>query len=107
MASNSYKFNFPGFQNNIRAYRIRQIIEDRIKSNQKFNIKANIEMIQDTKDCLAEEILPKILKMVDKAGKSHLQYYDQLNKWDFIMSKNSRIATIYSILEYKLSYLLI
>ena len=103
MATSNYKFDFPGYQNNIRAYRIREMIEEKIRKNEKINVATNIEIQMDTKDCLAEEILPKILRIVEKAGKSHLPYYNELKNWDYNMRKDSNIPTIYSILEFRLA----
>jgi len=107
IATSNYKFDFPGFHNNVRAYRIREMIEEKINKNEKFSIQNNIDMMQDTKDCLAEEILPKLLKIVEKAGKSSLPYFNELKNWNFVMSKESTTATVYSVLEYQLAKLLV
>jgi len=98
----NYTYNLHGFHNHVRAYRIRQLIEEKILTNKKLSIKDNMEIAGDLKDSLAENILPKLLKIVERSSKSDaktIKYFKELSDWDFIMSKESNIPTIWSVLE--------
>jgi penicillin amidase len=106
----NYTYNLHGFHNHVRAYRIRQLIEEKIHTNKKLDIKDNMEIAGDLKDSLAENILPKLLKIVERSSKSPaktIKYFKELSDWDFIMSKESNIPTIWSVLELNIGMRLI
>lgn len=103
MASFNYTYEIIGFHNHVRAYRIRQMIEERIIKSKKFSIDDNIAMMDDVKDSLAESMLSNVLKIVEKNSKGkQVMYLEELKKWDFTMHKYSNLATIYSVLELNL-----
>lgn len=110
----NYTYSLTGNHNHVRAFRIRELIENKIKNLEKFDIKDNINIIQDRKDALAAVILPQILDIYVRNLKKNInnnnqnknvniqKYYDLLRKWDFVLDKNSTEATIYSVLEYNI-----
>ncbi len=106
----NYTYSLTGNHNHVRAFRIRELIENKIANLEKFDIKDNVNIIQDRKDALAAIVLPQILDIYERNikksyynKKENIQkYYDLLRKWDFVLSKNSTEATIYSVLEYNI-----
>ena len=66
LANFNYTYNLHGFHNHVRAFRIRELIENKIKKIEKFNIEDNILIMGDVKDSLAEQMLPKILNIVER-----------------------------------------
>lgn len=111
-ANFNYTYQLNGWFFTTRAHRIRQLIEEKIKNLEKFDIKDNIRIVQDQKDVIAEVILPKILDIYERNLKKNSnqnannnnisKYFTLLRNWDYVLSKNSTAATIYSILEYNL-----
>ena len=105
----NFTYSLGGNQNQVRAYRIRELIENKIKSLEKFEIEDNIKIVQDQKDSLAAIILPQILDIYERNKKKSkntiehvLNYINLLKNWDFVMNKNSTEATIFSVLEFNL-----
>jgi acyl-homoserine lactone acylase PvdQ len=108
----NFTYSLTGNHNHVRAYRIRELIENKIKNLEKFDIKDNINIIQDRKDALAGVILPQILDIYERNLKKNINnknqniniqnYYDLLRNWDYVLRKNSTEATIYSVLEYNI-----
>lgn len=107
-ASFNYTYNMYGYHNHVRAYRLRELIEkkiDGVKNDDKYlTVEDNLEIMKDVKDSLAEKFLPQILRIVErnshKVGNlKNLKYYEELKNWNFTMTKNSNVPTIYSALE--------
>jgi acyl-homoserine lactone acylase PvdQ len=98
-ASFNYTYNMHGFHNHVRAFRIREMIENKLKSLEKFTLDDNLEMLRDLKDSLAERMLPKILEILERNNKQKMKYYTELKGWDFNLLKNSTLPTIWSVLE--------
>ncbi len=107
----NFTYSLTGNHNHVRAYRIRELIEKKISSLEKFDIKNNIDIIQDQKDALAAVILPLILDIFERNinrynnnynNENIKKYFKLLKDWDYVLSKNSTEATIYSVLEYNI-----
>ena len=103
-ASFNYLYELRGHHNNIRAYRIEQMINEIKKENKKIDVNDAINILNDVKDANAEYILPKYLSIVEKHSKNIYQlkknkYYSMLKNWNYEMSYNSTEATVYSVLE--------
>jgi penicillin amidase len=79
------------------------MISEMLKDNRKFDIEDNIRILSDVLDVNAKYILPKMLNILENRGKTNLKYYSDLKNWDYVMSKESTAATIYSVLELSLS----
>ncbi len=100
----NYLYELRGHHNNIRAYRIEQMINEIKKENKKIDVNDAINILNDVKDANAEYILPKYLSIVEKHSKNIYQlkkdkYYSMLKNWNYEMSYNSTEATVYSVLE--------
>jgi len=110
MTNFNFTYNIKGYHNHVRAYRIREMIEEKIKNLEKFDVKDNIKIIQDQKDALASVILPQLLHIFERnrinkqknIDKNINSYLEKLKNWDFVLNKNSTEATIYSVLEYNM-----
>lgn len=109
----NFTYSLSGNHNHVRAFRIRELIDSKIKNLEKFDIKDNINIIQDRKDALAAVILPQILDIYERNLKKNnndnqnkneniQKYYNLLRNWDYVLSKNSTEATIYSVLEFNI-----
>jgi acyl-homoserine lactone acylase PvdQ len=110
-ASFNYTYNMYGFHNHVRAYRIRELIQKKINEiksdnnvNKYLTVQDNLEIMKDVKDSLAEKVLPQILRIVERNSQKvgnlkNLKYYEELKNWNFTMTKNSNVPTIYSALE--------
>jgi len=107
----NFTYSLSGNHNHVRAFRIRELIENKIKNLEKFDIKDNVMIIQDQKDSLAAVLLPQLLDIYERKLKNSnmnieneniKKYITLLKNWDFVLSKNSTEATIYSVLEYNL-----
>ena len=105
-ASSNYKFNIQGYHNFNRAFRIRRMIQKRIK-DKKLTVEDNRIMMGDILDVQAKYILPKLLHILERNKKYNNPHYKQLKDWNFVMSKNSTSATIYSVLELNVAYQLL
>ena len=59
--------------------------------------------MKDLKDSLAEHMLTRILKIVERntptAKLKSLKFFEELKSWNYTMDKNSALPTIYSVLE--------
>jgi acyl-homoserine lactone acylase PvdQ len=99
----NYTYDLHGFHNQVRAYRIREMIEDKINNFKKFDINDNIEMLKDVQDAHAVYSLPQILEILQRNGKDNLRYYKEFKTWDHRMEKNSTLATIWAVLEVNLA----
>jgi penicillin amidase len=109
MVNFNYTYNIKGYHNHVRAFRIREMIEEKLRNLEKFDLKENIKIIQNQKDALASIILPQLLQIFERNNKNKEKksnnlnlYLDKLKNWDFVLDKNSSEATIYSVLEYNL-----
>lgn len=102
-ASFNYTYELYGFHNHVRAFRIRQLIEERISNSTKFTVTDSIDIMKDLKDSLAEIMLPQILTIVERnlgrGNAQKLKYFEDLKKWDFTLVKDSPLPTIWSTLE--------
>jgi len=92
-----------GYHYHHRARRIDEMISGMLREDRKFDVEDNIRILSDVLDVNAKYILPKLLSIIEKRGKSGLKYYNELKNWDHNMSKDSVAATIYSVLELSLS----
>jgi len=109
-ASFNYTYELRGHHNHVRAHRINEMILKFIKENHKITINDTMKMINDVHESLAEYILPKILKIIEKNSRFDInqnKYYSMLKKWNFEMNKDSREATIYSVFERDIGYYLL
>ena len=101
----SYKYYSSSYELPFREHRINQLITEIIK-NKKFSVADSISILNDTHDSLCELMLPGLLYAINKYIYPSLysdRYFQALKKFDCNMSKNSRTATIYQMLVYKLS----
>ena len=102
MASFNYTYELRGHHNHVRAYRIREMIEEHIRNNTLFDVNETAMMINDVKDSLAEYLLPKLLKIFERNFKYTIRdkrLYKELKQWNYTFDFNSTGATIYSVLE--------
>ncbi len=109
-ASFNYTYELRGHHNHVRAHRINEMILKFINENHKITINDTMKMINDVHESLAEYILPKILKIIEKNSRFDInqnKYYSMLKKWNFEMNKDSREATIYSVFERDIGYYLL
>jgi penicillin amidase len=95
----NYTYNLHGFHSQVRAYRIREMIQEKISNFKKHDIADTIEMLKDVKDSHAEYSLPQILDIVQRNGKESLRFYKEFRTWDYKIEKNSTLATIWAVLE--------
>jgi acyl-homoserine lactone acylase PvdQ len=110
MVNFNYTYNIKGYHNHVRAFRIREMIEEKLRNLEKFDLKENIKILQNQKDSLASIILPQLLQIYERNNKNKEKnlnkninlYLDKLKNWDFVLDKNSIEATIYSVLEYNI-----
>lgn len=110
MANFNYTYNIKGYHNHVRAFRIREMIEEKLKKSEKFGVKENIQIIQDQKDALASVILPQLIEIFERNVKNKQSisqknidiYLEKLKNWNYVLNRNSTEATIYSVLEYNI-----
>ena len=95
----NYKYDLNGYHYHNRAQRIDDLLNKYINENKKIDIQENIKILSDLFDVNAEYVVPRILKILERNGKSRLKHYNDLKNWDYVMSKDSVSATIYSVLE--------
>ena len=105
-ASNNYLYKLSGNYQNTRAYRINNIINEFLKNGTKINVDHVMNINKDMKDANAEYLLPKYLKIVKKNLKQKDQkdskLIELLSKWNYVMSKDSKEATLFAVLERQL-----
>lgn len=77
VVSDNFKYEFSGMYQFTRAYRIKEMIEDKLSKNEKFSIEDNINMLKDVKDVAAERILPKLISIYER---NKVKQYDEFKK---------------------------
>jgi len=100
----TYKYYSSSYEIPWREHRINELITEIIK-NKKFSLADSISILNDTHDSLCELMLPGLIKAINRYIYPELysyRYLQALKKFDCNMSKNSRTATIYQVLTYKL-----
>ena len=106
-ASFNYTYELRGHHNHVRAHRINQMINEYISKNKTIGVEETKKMINDVKECLAEYILPKILKILERNHIKNLNkdlFYNMFKRWNYTMNKESEVATLYAVFERKLAH---
>ena len=98
----NYKYDLNGYHYHHRARRIDDLLKQQITSTKKIDVEDSLKILSDLFDVNAEFVVPRILKILERRGKTDLKYYNELKSWDFTMNKDDSIATIYSVLELSL-----
>ena len=78
-----------------RADRITEVIQERIDSKHLFTAEDQIELLKDELDVFARELAPVLLKKL-KSSQVAQEKVRSMEKWDFVMSRDSKPAALYN-----------
>jgi penicillin amidase len=79
-----------------RAERIHELIQAKIDNKEKSSAQDSIKMQQDELEVFAREGMPYMLKML-KVPEKYNNEIQLMRNWDYVMSKDSKEASIYAI----------
>ena len=85
-----------------RSERITEMIQDLINKGHKFTADDQVNLLKDELDVLARKIVPSLLKRVSPSSPYYSKVKD-MEKWDFVMSIDSKFAAIYAKWSVQLS----
>ena len=104
----NYKYFSTHYSYHFRFHRISELLS-KVISKKKYTVQDSLNVLGDTYDVFCEYMKPKIVDILkNQLPKGENKYYELLKNFNCSFTKQSKEATVYSVMEYKLiQYLLL